>query len=110
LPSDSSLVTDPSEIAALWSDNLPAGDSNFKHPPAVLDITVSAANPSITFYDLLPSIQGPVELNGSVIDPLIPGASVPEPSTWALMLVGFGGLGLAALRKVEKGRRAIKAA
>ncbi len=25
--------------------------------------------------------------------------AVPEPSTWAMMLVGFGGLGYAALRR-----------
>jgi PEP-CTERM motif len=38
----------------------------------------------------------------------VSGAAVatPEPSTWALMLVGFGGLGLAALRQASKARRA----
>jgi len=36
--------------------------------------------------------------------------AVPEPSTWALMLVGFGGLGLSALSRVGKGRRATAAA
>ena len=34
---------------------------------------------------------------------------VPEPSTWALMLVGFGGLGVVALRRAGKGRRATTA-
>jgi PEP-CTERM motif-containing protein len=33
-------------------------------------------------------------------------SSVPEPSAWALMLVGFGGLGLSALRRAGKGQRA----
>ncbi len=29
-------------------------------------------------------------------------SSVPEPSTWAMMLVGFGGLGFAAYRRRRK--------
>lgn len=33
-------------------------------------------------------------------------APSPEPNTWVLMLVGFGGLGLALLRRAGKGRRA----
>lgn len=30
-------------------------------------------------------------------------ATVPEPSTWAMMLLGFGGLGFLAYRKAQKG-------
>ncbi len=37
------------------------------------------------------------------------GTAAPEPSTWALMLVGFGGLGLSALTRAGRGRRAIGA-
>jgi hypothetical protein len=35
---------------------------------------------------------------------------VPEPSTWALMLTGFGGLGLVGYRKVQKGRATLATA
>jgi hypothetical protein len=36
--------------------------------------------------------------------------SVPEPSTWALMLVGFGGFGFIGYRKAKKGRATLEAA
>jgi hypothetical protein len=35
---------------------------------------------------------------------------VPEPSTWAMMLLGFGGLGFAGYRKAKSGRAALSAA
>lgn len=52
----------------------------------------------------------PLSLDGTGGITLIPPPSVPEPSTWALMLVGFGGLGLSALLTAGKGRRATTAA
>ncbi len=38
------------------------------------------------------------------------GSTVPEPSTWAMMLLGFVGLGFAGYRKAELGRTAFSAA
>lgn len=32
------------------------------------------------------------------------GSAVPEPSTWAMLIVGFAGLGFAGYRKVKSGR------
>ena len=32
--------------------------------------------------------------------------AVPEPSTWAMMLLGFAGLGFASYRHAKKGRSA----
>jgi PEP-CTERM motif len=37
-------------------------------------------------------------------------AAIPEPSTWAMMLLGFAGLGFAAYRKAHSARAALSAA
>jgi hypothetical protein len=37
-------------------------------------------------------------------------AAIPEPSTWAMMLLGFAGLGFAAYRKAHSARNALSAA
>jgi hypothetical protein len=45
-------------------------------------------------------INGPMLANGLFIDPQVPGvAAVPEPSTWALLLAAFLGVGLVGWRK-----------
>ena len=33
-------------------------------------------------------------------------ASTPEPATWAMMIIGFAGLGFAGYRKARTGRLA----
>jgi PEP-CTERM motif len=42
----------------------------------------------------------------------VPGAvpTIPEPSTWAMMLLGFAGLGFAGYRKARSARTAVSAA
>jgi PEP-CTERM motif len=35
--------------------------------------------------------------------------STPEPSTWAMMMLGFAGLGYAAFRRNSKGQTAVSA-
>ena len=37
-------------------------------------------------------------------------STVPEPSTWAMMLLGFAGLGFAGYRKARSARSALSAA
>ena len=65
------------------------------------------ANPSHLTFDIGPDILGPVNGGNNVIysDPLVSGtfgvAGVPEPATWALMMIGFGGLG-AMLRGAKR--------
>jgi probable HAF family extracellular repeat protein len=47
-------------------------------------------------------IAGWYQANGS-IEGFIATPSVPEPSTWAMMLIGFAGLGFVAYRRTKKG-------
>jgi hypothetical protein len=51
------------------------------------------------------SIFGPVDISVSFSSAL-----VPEPSTWAMMLLGFAGLGFAGYRKTKSGRTNFSAA
>jgi hypothetical protein len=42
--------------------------------------------------------------NGSFTGTMTPlTASVPEPSTWTMMLIGFAGVGFAAYRRTRRG-------
>jgi len=36
--------------------------------------------------------------------------AVPEPSTWAMMLLGFAGLGFAGYRRAKRGETTLAAA
>ena len=38
-------------------------------------------------------------VSSSSTQPTTPVSAVPEPATWAMMLIGFGGIGLALRRK-----------
>ena len=54
--------------------------------------TATGAATTLTFSSATPTPYGPALDNVSV-------AAVPEPAEWALMLVGFGGLGAVARRR-----------
>ena len=43
--------------------------------------------------------------NSFEVDNLAVGGAVPEPATWALMMLGFGGMGFAMRRKPQVGTR-----
>jgi hypothetical protein len=69
------------------------GAGDFVHGWNTLTMTVIA--PTDDFYEA-------ARLEGMVI-----GAGVPEPSTWAMMILGFAGLGFAGYRRGAKVRPAI---
>ena len=58
----------------------------------------NASSVTFQFQDILPTTNG-YDLG---LDSVTLTGSVPEPATWALMLIGFGGLGFAGYRASRK--------
>jgi hypothetical protein len=75
--------------------NIPAGQGYQAY-----HLTFSGASGQVSFTD-----SGPASQQGNLIDNVVV-SSVPEPATWAAMLIGFGGIG-AALRRRRRGMAAV---
>ena len=98
LPDDAILIQDPKANLADWSAaDIPANESLFDNPLALLEIPEDQAHTlAFSLTDGNSGIDGPVLADGVLIRSLVPGvAAVPEPSTWAMILLGFAGVGLA---------------
>jgi hypothetical protein len=59
-----------------------------------------AAGKSLIGFGIFGTSPGPTYLDDFLINT---GAAVPEPSTWAMMLLGFGAIGLAMRRSRPRG-------
>src|SRR5260370_11377208 len=53
--------------------------------------------------------NGPSNQQGNLLDNVVLSA-VPEPSTWAMMILGFAGIGFMAYRRSRKNTMALTAA
>jgi hypothetical protein len=91
-PNGVDFWTGDSDTGTVWEINIASG--------AIVQQWTTGTGPS-TLYGL--SVNGEITSGGGG------GPTVPEPSTWAMMLVGFAGLGFMAYRKAKGGRTALSA-
>ena len=79
------------------------GDKSFSlTPPSSQGYTLTTlfftnVSGQLSFTD-----PGPSDQQGNLIDNVVVTTGVPEPSTWAMMVLGFVGLGFAAFRRGRK--------
>jgi len=86
------LTLDPSQTSSGTSSITSLGDDTFlitSFFDVFVELTLDTPTP-------LHAVRGPLELT------LSPVVAVPEPSTWAMMLVGFAGVGFMAYRRKSK--------
>jgi hypothetical protein len=79
--------------------NFVGGNGNTGVPASVDIFTLPATFGDVDKVEILP-LGANVNVNDITVDTV--GASVPEPSTWAMMLIGFAGLGYAAYRRTKR--------
>jgi PEP-CTERM motif len=88
------------ETWQIWGSNsLTSQGTSLMTGTSESDITLSGTNDSYQYYWF--GLQGPIGTNNVVIsqiDGTTPGG-VPEPSTWAMMILGFVGVGFMAYRR-----------
>ena len=76
-----------------------------------ISLATSAGDINIFYLNGAPGVTNSVENPGGGLVALSPAdlsvAAVPEPSTWAMMLLGFVGLGFAGYRRARTGRAAL---
>ena len=74
--------------------------------PGMVDVNGNQTDPSgnqlVTITGLAPFTTATFSSTGNAFEFTL--ATVPEPSTWAMMVLGFAGLGYAAFRRNSKGR------
>jgi hypothetical protein len=71
------------------------------------DIHGAEGNGSVAFFGTYSKISFTTPNNEYYYDFTVGVSSVPEPATWAMMTLGFAGLGYAGFRRAKKSRVAI---
>ena len=70
-----------------------------------LEVTISPFPFNVAMNGFIdPTLTSDATAGTLLFSPGVGQAPVPEPSTWAMMLVGFVGLGFAAFRRLARAR------
>jgi hypothetical protein len=77
-------------------NNLTVTGSSTVNDLIASDIAYAVAHPAAYSISLFPGADGQAFGSGQGFS-----AGVPEPSTWAMMLLGFAGLGFAGYRNIK---------
>jgi hypothetical protein len=107
LPSNVTIISDLATIEADWpgaGNFIPANEPVFDLPAELLEVPEDGAyNLDFSFLDKNLPIDGPILADGTLIsDPPVPGSSaVPEPSTWAMLILGLSSLALISRAKAR---------
>lgn len=108
LPSSVTIISALTTIEADWPGTgniIPYNEPVFDIPSELLKVPEDGAySLDFSFLDTALPVDGPILADGTLIsDPLVPGSTaIPEPTTWAMMLIGFAGLGFASYRATRK--------
>jgi hypothetical protein len=108
LPASVTIISSLATIEADWpgaGNFIPANEPVFDLPAELLEVAEDGAySLNFSFLDKDLPVEGPILADGTLItDPPVPGTSaVPEPSTWAMLLIGLAGLGYAGWRTRHK--------
>jgi hypothetical protein len=111
LPSNVAIITDLATIEADWpgaGNFIPANEPVFDLPAELLEVPENGAfSLDFSFLDTALPVDGPILADGTLIsDPLVPGATtIPEPTTWVMMMIGFGALSYAGWRSRDHAAR-----
>jgi PEP-CTERM motif len=89
------LITNPGTFTN-ETVTLPVPGDPFKSEP-IGEVSLGYADPTFENIAFLGSV---IELKISVTDGVA--GAVPEPSTWAMMILGFAGIGFMAYRRKSK--------